>query len=36
LGIVGAVWLQHSDAIVAGVACVLLGAWALSVKGERA
>jgi hypothetical protein len=32
LGIFGAVWLQHADAVIAGVGLVLLGAWILTVK----
>jgi hypothetical protein len=32
LGTVLAVGLRHSDAVVAGVGLVLLGAWILTVK----
>jgi hypothetical protein len=32
LGIIGAVWLQHADAVIAGVGLVLFGAWMLTVK----
>ncbi len=32
LGIGGALWLQHSDAIIVGVFLVLFGAWVLTVK----
>jgi hypothetical protein len=36
LGIAGAVFLQHSDAIVAGVCAVLFGAWVLTIKEKKA
>ena len=34
LGTVLAVGLRHSDAVVAGVGLVLLGAWMLSIKED--
>jgi hypothetical protein len=32
MGVLLAVWLQHADAVIAGIGLVALGAWILSVK----
>lgn len=32
MGVLLAVWLQHADAVIAGIGLVALGAWILNVK----
>jgi hypothetical protein len=35
-GVLGAVLLQHGEALLMGVFMVLFGAWMLTVKGKKA